>query len=454
VDSTEACETHPGQDGVGACRAGQRQCVVAADRKTSDWGSCQGSIGPAQADSCANPGDDANCDGTPNGGCPCVDGETRPCGPSTDTGICAFGVSSCVNQVLTACVGATLPTTRNCASNQDNDCDGIADNTLDSVCTCAVGDQQVCGEHPGQDGKGRCQAGTRTCEVGLNGTSTRFGACTGSVAPLATDLCNVRGDDSNCDGVPNGGCQCVTGDRSTCGQQYQSLGVCSSRTLVCGSDGRWPPASSCAPTGPEICNNNLDDDCDGQVDDRDVCQQCTPGESTCVDNQTSNVCSTTGTFVRTSCPVQCAGGRCVDPVHDPALLGCNKTSQIVCNTNAQTCCELRDPPDGTIAIDNAVFGSPKCVPSSTSCPERFAECDGPSDCPSTQVCCFQTSAGASSLTCRSAADCTNPPVTGVQGVGGLGLSVVCDPVNPNCPAGSRCVQNAILFMDMTFYTCR
>lgn len=36
--STEPCETHPGQDGVGACRAGERGCLVAADRRSSEWG--------------------------------------------------------------------------------------------------------------------------------------------------------------------------------------------------------------------------------------------------------------------------------------------------------------------------------------------------------------------------------------------------------------------------------
>src|SRR6185436_12517071 len=99
ANSSEACETHPGQDGVGICQAGERQCVIAAGRSASDWGSCQGSIGPATADSCSTPGDDANCDGTPNGGCPCVEGVTRPCGPNVDTGLCEFGVSQCVNQI-------------------------------------------------------------------------------------------------------------------------------------------------------------------------------------------------------------------------------------------------------------------------------------------------------------------------------------------------------------------
>jgi hypothetical protein len=441
ANSSEACETHPGQDGVGGCRAGERLCVVSADRRSSDWGPCEGSMGPATADSCASLGDDANCDGSPNGGCPCVEGTTLPCGPSTDLGICEFGVSRCVNQVRTTCVGASVPAARNCGSDQDNDCNGLADDTVDSVCTCAINDIEVCGEHPGQDGKGPCRAGSRTCVLGLNGTSSRFGECIGSVAALASDLCSVRGDDSNCDGVLNGGCQCITGDTTTCGQLYRSLGVCSSRGLTCGSDGRWPSATSCAPAVPEICNNNLDDDCDGQVNEPDACPQCTPGESLCVDERTSRVCSTSGAFVEQRCPVQCAGGRCVDPVHDSGLIGCNITNQLVCDQDSEQCCQL-----------NGLFTPGTCEPFSVACSTRFAQCDGPSDCPATQVCCYLNNAAVTSLTCRQAADCVDPPPTIPPGRF-QALRVVCDPSNPQCPAGSQCLQAGTPFVDMVFFHC-
>jgi hypothetical protein len=439
--SMEPCETHPGQDGVGACRAGQRACVLAVDRRSSDWGACEGSVGPAPADSCSMSGDDADCDGTPNGGCPCVEGTTRPCGPSSDTGLCEFGVSRCVGQVFTTCVGATLPVARDCGSSEDNDCDGLPDNTVDSVCSCALGDTQPCGEHPGQDGKWRCQAGTRRCEPGLNGTTSRFGACTGSVAPLAADLCTVRNDDSNCDGVLNGGCQCITGDRTTCGQLYGSLGVCSGPALVCGNDGRWPAASSCAATGPEVCSNNLDDDCDGQVNEADACAQCTPGESLCVDSRTAKTCSTSGAFVEQTCPVQCARGRCVDPIHDSGLVGCDVTDQLVCDTLSEQCCE-----------PNGILTPGTCVASNVDCQTRFVQCDGPSDCPTAQVCCFQTNPAVESLTCKPATDCVDAPPNTTP-VRGQRRRIVCDPSNPQCPSGSQCLQTGFPFVDMVFYHC-
>ena len=413
---------------------------MATDHSGSDWGACAGSVEPTTADSCSAPGDDANCDGTPNEGCPCVEGTTRPCGPNSDAGLCEFGVSRCVGQLWTACTGATLPAARDCGSSDDKDCDGLPDNTIDSVCACAVGDTQVCGEHPGQDGKGRCQAGTRSCEPGLNGTSSRFGACTGSVAPLPADTCTVRNDDSNCDGVLNGGCQCIAGDRTTCGQLYSSLGVCSTRALTCGNDGRWPAASSCSTTGPEVCGNNLDDDCDGQVNEADACAQCTPGQSVCADAHTANVCSQNGVLTAQSCAVVCARGRCVDPTQDPSLIGCDNASGLVCNRDSEQCCQA----DG-VAPPGA------CRSAAASCPTRFVLCDGPSDCPG-RVCCQTNNSAVQSLACRDAAECVQPVPTVPPGRFNQ-IRMVCDPANPSCPAGAQCLRSSLNFVDATFFVC-
>lgn len=209
--SQEPCDEHPGLDGRGPCRAGTRTCVLAADNASSGWSSCQGAVAPGEADSCSISGDDSDCDGTPNGSCPCVEGETTPCGPSTDFGVCERGTSTCVNGAFSACQGAVFPEPRSCASSADNDCDGRPDNTIDAVCTCVIGDTQVCGEHPGQDGLGRCVAGQRRCEAGPGNVTSRFGACTGSVGPAALDSCTLLNDDSNCDGLENGNCECVAG---------------------------------------------------------------------------------------------------------------------------------------------------------------------------------------------------------------------------------------------------
>lgn len=67
------CDTHPGFDGKGPCRAGTQECVLGADRSTSYYeASCAGAVAPAVKDSCDIAMDDSNCSGTYNDGCSCT----------------------------------------------------------------------------------------------------------------------------------------------------------------------------------------------------------------------------------------------------------------------------------------------------------------------------------------------------------------------------------------------
>ena len=106
-------------------------------------------------------------------------------------GICKKGKSTCVNGRFSDCSGAVYPKPRDCRSAADNDCNGAADNTVDGTCTCVVGDVQNCGEHPGQDGNGACQAGTQTCEAALDHRSSTFTVCAGSVGPTARNCASA-----------------------------------------------------------------------------------------------------------------------------------------------------------------------------------------------------------------------------------------------------------------------
>jgi hypothetical protein len=122
---------------LGNCSRGTVRCGA-----TGTWGPC--SVEPDDADSCDDEGDDADCDGTPNGGCPCLSGDTRPCGPDAEVGLCRFGSSTCVNEAWAACEGAVLPESRNCQSSDDNDCDGDPDDVRDAECPCASGGTHQC----------------------------------------------------------------------------------------------------------------------------------------------------------------------------------------------------------------------------------------------------------------------------------------------------------------------
>jgi hypothetical protein len=124
---------------LGNCREGR---IVCGDDGT--WGEC--SVTPQTSDSCETEGDDADCDGTPNEMCPCLDGAMRDCGPDTDDGICEFGTQACVDGMWADCEDAVLPGARDCLSAADNDCDGVADNERDDECPCAVDGARVCVE--------------------------------------------------------------------------------------------------------------------------------------------------------------------------------------------------------------------------------------------------------------------------------------------------------------------
>lgn len=256
----------------GNCAEGDQECLA-----DGTFGPC--SVQPASADSCASPGDDANCDGTPNGGCACTtEGEEQPCGPATDTGVCEYGVTRCESGNWTACAGAVFPAARDCRSSADNDCNGSPDNTISGTCACTAGMVRACEQHPGQDGLGICEAGEQTCEVSANGSSSFWGLCTGSVGPRPADSCTVLGDDGNCDGTPNGGCDCVQGQTTTCAAEYGRQGDCGAYSLTCAADGRWPSETSacaartgdsCAPAGQ--CLGGVWDSPSATFDD--VCYQ-------------------------------------------------------------------------------------------------------------------------------------------------------------------------------------
>ena len=297
--TSQACSAHPGNDGYGPCTAGKQSCVIAADKASSTWGACAGAVGPAAADSCVKgddsncngtanegcacvstdaprscaaagalgncakgtqtcstagqwgacsiqpasadscsvKGDDATCNGKANEGCPCVTGDTQSCGPAA-VGICKPGTATCTNGVWGGCVGAVNKAARDCTSASDNDCDGSPDNTIDLVCTCTSGKTQACGAHPGKDGNGPCKAGSQTCVVASDKTSSAWGACSGSVGPGASDTC-VQGNDNNCSGTANDGCLCINSVTT------KKCGYCNDGSQTC-VDGTVGSYTACA----------------------------------------------------------------------------------------------------------------------------------------------------------------------------------------------------------------
>jgi hypothetical protein len=183
---------------VGECKLGLKSCLP--DGKVS---ACAGAV-PPKVEDCNTDSKDEDCDGSNVNGCNCVGTQTKPCGSAV--GKCKAGVVTCAGGQFGACVGAVTPAPRNCASVDDNNCDGAPDSAIDATCQCAPGTTQACNMHVGRDGRGICRAGTQACVN--NGTSSFWGACSGDVAPAA-DSCAPTGPDSDCDGVNGNGAGCA-----------------------------------------------------------------------------------------------------------------------------------------------------------------------------------------------------------------------------------------------------
>ena len=138
--------------------------------------------------------------------------------------------------------------------NLDNNCDG----TVDENCDCVDSQEQSCGSTD----VGECVKGTKTC---LNG---EWSSCSSSIEPV-TEICDSL--DNDCDGTVDEGCSCTNGQEQICGST--DVGECAKGVQTCITN-EW---SDCiGDVGPvdEICDDSLDNDCDGLVDEgcEDECE--------------------------------------------------------------------------------------------------------------------------------------------------------------------------------------
>jgi hypothetical protein len=138
-----------------------------------------------------------------------------------------------------------------CDYGLDNDCDGSAD----VGCNCMVGETLVCGTN-----EGVCRKGIQLCVGGI------WGACGGAgyVGPV-DEVCG-NGLDDNCDGYIDEGCFCTEGDVQECGSD---IGICQKGNQTC-INNAWSVCNGEITPFTEICNDGLDNDCDGYTDDEDL----------------------------------------------------------------------------------------------------------------------------------------------------------------------------------------
>jgi Notch 1 len=253
VDEGDPGGGAPCGSSLGVCTPGTFHCIGGTLL-------CQGGNagGPERCN-----GLDDNCDGV-------VDDNPTDVGVScgaTSVGECALGQTICVGGSL-SCAGEIGPGVERC-NGLDDDCDNVVDdNPVDAG--------QPCGSSIGA-----CRPGVFVCTMGGL-------VCTGGTGPTA-ETCNGIDDDCNGivdDSVPGEGVACGTGT-GPCGGAMTRC-IAGSMQCVGGTSG-----------GTEVCNG-VDDDCDGIIDNGDLCNggvcdhgqcasPCLPGEFPCPSGKRCNM---------------------------------------------------------------------------------------------------------------------------------------------------------------------
>jgi Notch-like protein len=243
-------EGDPG--GGGACGSATGVCTQGTFHCVSGELVCQG--GNAGGPEVCN-GLDDNCNGVVD------DNPTdvgQACGAS-NVGECKLGQTICVGGGL-QCAGEVGPTTEVCNGRDDN-CNGtIDDNPVDAG--------QPCGSSIGA-----CRPGVLTCTSGAL-------VCAGGAGPTI-EQCD--GVDNDCNGVVDDN---VAGEGQPCGS---GMGTCNAGVTRCIAGAMQCVGGTGG--GTEVCNG-IDDDCDGLIDNGDLCAggvcdhghcaaPCVPGESPC-----------------------------------------------------------------------------------------------------------------------------------------------------------------------------
>ncbi|MBU0898814.1 MAG: hypothetical protein KKB03_01570, partial [Nanoarchaeota archaeon] len=141
--------------------------------------------------------------------------------------VCKNAVKTCIKREWSEC--SVVPSLERC-NGFDDDCDGIISNVLgfttveESSCWCVLGAE-----------------------------------------PQEEEVCNGIDDDCNSIIDDNANC-CLPKELRECGPQEAGIGVCKRGTSTCGGSMLWGECVGAVFPREEICSNELDDDCDGVVD--------------------------------------------------------------------------------------------------------------------------------------------------------------------------------------------
>lgn len=266
--------------GEGYCRQTNTASMCVAGVETA----CMPGMPLSAADStCDNVDDD--CDGSVDEDYDTID---RSCG----LGVCLrTGTVSCVNGVVTdSCVpGDPLASDDSTCDNVDDDCDGLVDEDVPIV--------------------------MKSCEPGACSMTGSIACVDGELVDSCIDPAEPAADDATCNNLNDDCDDAVDEDyvpsNTTCG-----VGACARTGMLTCVSGT--AVDSCTPAQPAVmvdnsCNN-IDDDCDGRVDEQYPTTTISCGMGICA--ATGNRRCQNGTVVET-----CTPGTPRPGADDPAVPG-------------------------------------------------------------------------------------------------------------------------------------
>jgi hypothetical protein len=228
---------------VGQCRPGTRTCMGGTLQ-------CVGAVGPT-AELCN--GLDDNCDGR-------IDEDVPPMGScGSSVGECRAGTLRCAGGSF-QCQGAIGPALETC-NGRDDDCDGMVDEDFDLLRdprNCGMCGR-VCSFANGVAGcsMGACQL--LACNPGfVNRDGVASNGCEYACDFAGAEVCNGRDDD--CNGMIDEG---LTPPPGVCNPN----GVCAMGTVSCAGASGWRCTLPATYQEVETRCDNLDNDCDGMIDE-------------------------------------------------------------------------------------------------------------------------------------------------------------------------------------------